>query len=234
MTTIPDQEPPSDDALTPANPDQPDHASAPLTDFGLTSTDDPINDPAHDSSVADPAREASIDSNIVPATPDDYVLSLDAGLGAVDPQLNQRMHDAGFNNAQAQLVYDLAGEVLSPMMAEIDQVAQRASDRAALISEFGGAENWQKLAPKIESWGRANLPETAFDALCQTKDGVKALHRLMGLGQEATLGRSDGRNASGDIRAEIRRKMNDPRYWRDRDPGLIADVQAGFAKLREA
>jgi len=56
----------------------------------------------------------------------------------------------------------------------------------------------------------------------------------MSLGHESTLGRSDGGAAGGDIRSDIRRKMNDPLYWRDRDPGLVADVQAGFAKLREA
>lgn len=227
MTTIPDQEPPSDDVLRQETIDQPDHETAPLADFGLTSLGEPDLDPG----VADPPREDRLDANIVPATPDDYVLSFDAGVGASDPQLNQRLHEAGFNNAQAQLVYDLAGEVLSPMMAEIDQVAQRANDRAVLIAEFGGVENWQKMAPKIESWGRENLPEAAFDAMCQTKDGVKALHRLMSLGQEATLGRSDGGDASGDIRAEIRRKMNDPRYWRDRDPALVADVQEGFSRL---
>jgi len=25
--------------------------------------------------------------------------------------------------------------------------------------------------------------------------------------------------------------MNDPRYWRDRDPALVAEVQADFAQL---
>ncbi|WP_114098662.1 capsid assembly protein [Thalassospira profundimaris] len=168
----------------------------------------------------------------VPASADDYAISVDDALGGMDPDLNKRLHQAGFNNAQAQLVYDLAGEILGPMMADMDQAAKRASDRAALITEFGGKDAWQALAPRIEQWGRANLPDAAFETLCQTRDGVMALHRLMTQAGEITLGRTNDADGSGDLRADIRAKMNDPRYWRDRDPALIAEVQAGFARLR--
>ena len=179
----------------------------------------------------EPALEPATLADQVPETPDAYAISLAEGLGDIDADLNQRLHEAGFSNAQAQLVYDLAGEILSPLLGDIDQAAQRATDRAALAVEFGGKENWKKLAPKIESWGKANLPGAAFETLCQSADGVRAMHRMMAQNNEAALGKPDGGARSEDLRSDIRRKMNDPRYWRDRDPTLVAEVQADFARL---
>ncbi|BDW88202.1 capsid assembly protein [Thalassospira tepidiphila] len=185
--------------------------------------------------IETPAPEPELDpaalADLVPETPDAYAIKLADGMEDIDTDLNQRLHAAGFSNAQAQLVYDLAGEVLSPLLGDLDQAAQRATDRAALAAEFGGVESWKKLAPKIESWGKANLPEAAFETLCQTADGVRAMHRMMTHGDEATLGKSDGGAGDTGLRSEIRRKMNDPRYWRDRDPTLVAEVQADFARL---
>jgi hypothetical protein len=185
-----------------------------------------VDMPHVDASDAVDAAQAGDDQ-----TPEGYEITLPDGMEGVDELLDQRLQDAGFSQEQAQLVYDLADEVLSPLIADMDQAAKRAADRAELTAEFGGAENWKRLAPKIERWGRANLPEAAFETLCQSADGVRAMHRLMDQNQEAALGQSNGGVDEGDVRSDIRRKMNDPRYWRDRDPGLVAEVQAGFARL---
>lgn len=37
---------------------------------------------------------------------------------------------------------------------------------------------------------------------------------------------------SAKIRHKIRKLMNDPRYWRDRDPSIVAEVNAEFAKIK--
>jgi hypothetical protein len=187
--------------------------------------------PGTESEVPETDIGAAAIADLVPETPDAYAITLADGVGEIDADLNQRLHRAGFSNAQAQLVYDLAGEILAPILGDLDQAAARATDRATLVAEFGGAENWKKLAPKIESWGKANLPEAAFDTLCQTADGVRALHRMMMQNDEATFGRGDGGTGATSLRSEIRRKMNDPRYWRDRDPAIVAEVQADFARL---
>ncbi|BDW95290.1 hypothetical protein MACH10_09750 [Thalassospira tepidiphila] len=184
-----------------------------------------------DSEIPETDLDAAAIADLVPETPGAYAITLADGMEDIDTDLNQRLHAAGFSNAQAQLVYDLAGEVLSPLLGDLDQAAQRATDRAALAAEFGGAESWKKLAPKIESWGKANLPDAAFETLCQSADGVRAMHRMMTHGDEAALGKSDGGAGDTSLRSEIRRKMNDPRYWRDRDPTLVAEVQADFARL---
>lgn len=200
----------------------------------LAPDDTPIEDALDgaDAELPAPASdEPAFDPLIVPDHAEDYVLQIDEALGDIDPGLNDRLHEAGFNNAQAQLVYDLAAEIIPSMVDQVSQAGQRAADRATLIAEFGGADQWQKLATKLENWGQANLPKEAFDAMCQTADGVRSLHRLMTGGQEAKLAGAGANDATGDIRAGIRRKMNDPRYWRDRNPDIIAEVQADFARL---
>jgi hypothetical protein len=35
----------------------------------------------------------------------------------------------------------------------------------------------------------------------------------------------------GVDRSELATKMRDPRYWRDRDPALVAEVTDGFKRL---
>ena len=174
---------------------------------------------------------AALDPASIPETPDGYEIAVDDVLGAVDPAVNARLHEAGFTGAQAQLVYDLAAEVIGPLIGEVEGAGKRATDRAALAAEFGGAENWKRLAPRIEKWGRENLPEAAFEVLCQTADGVRSIHRLMSGRAEQGLASGSGADGTGDLRQDIRAKMNDPRYWRDRDPAMVAEVQAGFDRL---
>ncbi|WOI09506.1 capsid assembly protein [Thalassospira lucentensis] len=174
---------------------------------------------------------AALDPASIPETPDGYEIAVDDVLGAVDPAVNARLHEAGFTGAQAQLVYDLAAEVIGPLIGEVEVAGKRATDRAALAAEFGGVENWKRLAPRIEKWGRENLPDAAFEVLCQTADGVRSIHRLMSGGAEPGLSGGRPSDATGDLRADIRAKMNDPRYWRDRDPAMVAEVQAGFDRL---
>ena len=55
---------------------------------------------------------AALDPASIPETPDGYEIAVDEVLGAVDPAVNARLHAAGFTGAQAQLVYDLAAEVI--------------------------------------------------------------------------------------------------------------------------
>ncbi|MBO9507981.1 hypothetical protein [Thalassospira sp. A3_1] len=174
---------------------------------------------------------AVIDPASIPETSDGYEITVDEVLGVVDPAVNARLHEAGFTGAQAQLVYDLAAEVIGPLVGEVEVASKRATDRAALVAEFGGAENWKRIAPRIEKWGREHLPEAAFEVLCQTADGVRSIHRLMSGGAEPGLSAGRPSDATGDLRSDIRAKMNDPRYWRDRDPAMVAEVQAGFDRL---
>ncbi|RCK03433.1 hypothetical protein TH5_25600, partial [Thalassospira xianhensis MCCC 1A02616] len=74
---------------------------------------------------------AALDLASIPETPEGYEIAVDEVLGAVDPAVNARLHEAGFTGAQAQLVYDLAAEVIGPLIGEVEVAGKRAADRAA-------------------------------------------------------------------------------------------------------
>jgi len=165
----------------------------------------------------------------MPESPDDYVVEIADVLGEPDPAVNRRLHEAGLTNAQAQAVYDLAGEYLVPLIeqAAVEFEAERQTER--LAAHFGGAERWREVSGQLLAWGRAHLPPATLDALASTYEGVVALHGMMSSAEPA-LGAVP---AGGDAPDEggLRGMMRDPRYWRDRDPAFVGRVTAGYRRL---
>lgn len=147
----------------------------------------------------------------------------------VDPELNARLKAAGLTSAQIQLVYDIAEERLVPIVRDLGRRYRSARDLDRLIERFGGEERWREVARQIKAWAERNLPPDAVDTLTSSHDGVMAIHRMM-TGAEPSIprgGRVEGASGEDDLRAMIR----DPKYWRDRDPSVIARVTEGFRRL---
>lgn len=165
----------------------------------------------------------------VPETPDAYTIEPQHPLLTPDPEVNKRLHQAGFTPTQVQLVYDLAGERLLPLIAEAAQMFEAERQIERLKDHFGGEERWARVAKQLAAWGKANLPGPVFEALSSTFEGVLALHRMMknnepGLLRDAEPGPSLGEN-------ELRAMMRDPRYWKTRDPDFVSRVSDGFRRL---
>lgn len=165
----------------------------------------------------------------VPESADGYELQLENDGFEADPEINRRLHEAGFTQKQAQLVYDLARDYVGPMVMQTaaDFEAERQTER--LEKHFGGAEAWTGIARQIRDWGRANLPADALAALSTTYEGCLALHKMM-QSHEPALTRSS-LPAGHDGTDELKAMMRDPRYWRDRDPAFIRQVTDGFSRL---
>ncbi|WP_339779916.1 hypothetical protein [uncultured Thalassospira sp.] len=203
-------------------------------DFAPT-TAEPQNAPAPAFQIPGPdspdaERQAFYAALGVPDSPAGYDIRGVEDLGGVDEALNARLHEAGFTGSQAQLVYDLATEILTPMVAQVQTAARMAEMQGQLAAEFGGAEQWAKLAPRLASWGQKHLPD-AYDAMAQTPEGVRALYRLMQGGGEPGLAGNHAGQTGVDPQNDIQKLMNDPRYWRDRNPAIVARVQAAFDRL---
>ncbi len=165
----------------------------------------------------------------VPETPEGYALVVPETLGGADPDIDRRLHAAGFTPAQAQLVYDLAAEILPPLMEAAAQEFEAERQTERLAREFGGEARFREVAGQLLAWGRANLQPEVLRALSSTHEGVMALHRMMASGEPGPLG-AGGPAAAGDEDA-VRTLMRDPRYWRDRDPGIVAQVTEAFRRL---
>jgi hypothetical protein len=165
----------------------------------------------------------------VPDSADGYEIRFGDAAMAADPEVNARLHAAGFTPDQAQLVYDLAAEYVLPLLDEAGGALDTDREETRLAQHFGGAERWQQVSRQLKVWGRANLPDEAFEALSGSYDGVLALHRLMTTG-EPPLGRAAGKPGPLD-QAALDELMRDPKYWRERDPDIVARVTRGFQEL---
>ncbi|HYD30078.1 MAG TPA: hypothetical protein VEB64_04380 [Azospirillaceae bacterium] len=165
----------------------------------------------------------------VPDVPDGYRIGCDHGLFEPDPDINARLHTAGFTPEQAQLLYDLAAERMIPMLQEM--AAQFQSDRELerLVDHFGGEDKWREMSRQLHAWARKNLPPPAVEGLTTTYEGILALHRMM-TGNEPPAMRGMGGSGSA-TEADLQQMMRDPRYWRDRDSGFIARVTEGFRQM---
>ncbi|MFO1129302.1 MAG: hypothetical protein U1E66_12820 [Rhodospirillales bacterium] len=174
---------------------------------------------------------SSIPPREIPERPEDYVIDLRSDLLTVDPEVNKRLHQAGFTGDQAQLVYELACEHLLPMISELAVLFEADNQLQRLDSHFGGRERWREVARQIDAWGRAHLPRSVFEALASTYEGVITMHRMMSEGEEPGLMRDGSRAAGVPTDGELRTMMRDPRYWRDQDPTYVGKVREGFRRL---
>lgn len=171
-----------------------------------------------------------LNENSPPDTPDDYQINIENEILVSDPEVNKRLHEAGFTQEQAQVVYDIAAERFPPMIAEVASVFEAETQLSRLVRHFGGEERWRETARQIETWGQSKLPKAVFEALSTTYDGVLAIHRMMSGDEPGLL----QQGASGDgmpTETDLKKMMRDPAYWRDQDPALVDKVRTGFRNL---
>jgi hypothetical protein len=165
----------------------------------------------------------------VPDTPEEYAIETRHALCGPDPEINARLHAAGFTCAQAQLVYDLAAERLLPLLAEAAQALETERELDRLRAHFGGEERFRRVAAQLAAWGKANLPTSVFDALASTYEGVLTLQRMMRKEEPALARDAEAQDAPDE--AALRALMRDPRYWRTREPEFVRRVTEGFRRL---
>ena len=175
-------------------------------------------------------KMGSMPSLDIPSSPEEYAIQLDDPLLQSDPDINGRLHAAGFTRQQAQLVYELAAERLTPMIAEVASVFEAENQIRRLADHFGGAEKWREASRQITAWGKSSLPSQVFEALATTSEGVLAMHRMMSEGEPSLVHGGSTANAA-PTEVELKEWMRDPRYWRDQDPSFIDKVRQGFRKL---
>ncbi|HSA82276.1 MAG TPA: hypothetical protein VLE23_15780 [Geminicoccaceae bacterium] len=166
----------------------------------------------------------------IPESPDRYEIESHNELIEPDPVINAKLHEAGFTERQAQLVYDLAADHLLPILDHAIGQLEAGREAERLATRFGGASVWRTTAQQIKTWGQANLARDVFETLASSYDGVLAIHQMMQAREPAVLNEADGPRADLD-EAELTRMMRDPRYWRERDPAFVAQVTEGFRRL---
>ncbi len=187
--------------------------------------------------VAVPGDDSDEDSRLrfnralgVPDSPDGYEITLANPALSTDAEVNRRLHEAGFTPAQAQLVYDLACDHVVPQLSRMAGEYRLRGERDRLLQRYGGEARFAETARALEAWGQRNLPESVFNALASSYEGICALESMMQNGDPAlTRGASGGDAALSED--QLVGMMRDPRYWKKRDPEFLAKVTDGFKRL---
>lgn len=168
-----------------------------------------------------------------PEHPQGYQIACAHGYIQNDPDVNARLHALGFTQDQAQAIYDLAAEKLVPTVLDIVADLQAEQEIARIVDHFGGPEKWRIVARQLLAFGRAHLPDDMLAHLARSYDGILILHDMMqarlGAGSPIPLGGTRALD-SADL-LSLRKLMNDPAYWRDHDPKIMARVTEGFSRL---
>ncbi|MCW5773669.1 MAG: hypothetical protein KIT16_18650, partial [Rhodospirillaceae bacterium] len=107
--------------------------------------------------------EAGMPDTAVPDSPDDYAVQVSHPWLGRDAAIDGLLHAAGFNHAQAQLVYDLAAERVVPVIEAMAAEYERRLAEAQLHAHYGGAERYTAVARQVRAWGQRHLPKPLFD-----------------------------------------------------------------------
>lgn len=186
--------------------------------------------------IADYNYMASRDENLVetnlrgmPASYEEYQIQSPSPVLELDDDIRRRFFEKHFTNEQAQLVYDLAAERVLPVLGEMSVNFEAERQLEKLASYFGDKEKFNEISRQISAWAKQNVRAEVYDALATTSEGVIALYKMMS-GSEPALGRE--RRVEEELSEEsLRKMMEDPRYWRDKDSAYIAQITRGFEKL---
>jgi hypothetical protein len=165
-----------------------------------------------------------------PAEPEAWEIASPHPLIEPDGELNEMLRSAGFNRAQAQLVYDLAAERLLPVIQDALGEIEAQQQLERLQRHFGGSESWSHTARQLKSWAASHLDPGIHETLAASYEGVLALHQMMRASEPELLAGA-AEPAPELSEAALAELMRDPRYWRQRDPEFIARVTAGFKRL---
>ncbi len=166
----------------------------------------------------------------MPASADAYQIDLKESGLTLDPEMNQKLFELGFTQEQVQAVYDLAAEKVVPVIQQLAINYRADRDISDLEQEFGGADRFNQAARQIFMWGQKNLEPDVFQALSCSKEGILTMYKMMNSTEPSVLkGRSDMSDTVSE--ENLRRMMQDPRYWKHNDPAYVKKIEDGFKKL---
>lgn len=87
----------------------------------------------------------------------------------------------------------------------------------------------KKALHDINQFGEKFLPTDTFENLSSNIHGIKSIYQMMQTMEPEIRIDANTTESLGDN--ELRLMMKNPKYWRDRDPEYIRNIENGFKKL---
>ena len=161
-----------------------------------------------------------------PESAGDYQLpdSIDES-SAVDNKLLSWWAEHSFENGYSQEEFEkgiaMYAEAMNGSMPDIEAEARMLGDNADQRIEAASL-----FANKF--FPEAALP--AIERMCESHEGIIALEAIMEAMKDGSFA-GNTQAVAGTSEKELREMMNDPRYYKDRDPHFIAQVTKGYEAL---
>jgi hypothetical protein len=162
----------------------------------------------------------------VPESPDDYP---DNPMFEDAKEIKERFLSIGLTKKQAESICQMAADFLAPTLEQIMSSHRESEAVGELRRFFGGEEKLHCALAEINSYAEKKLPPEAYEALCSSADGIKAIYGMM-QPREPEIA-ANGTEPAKLGESELRAMMRDPRYWRDRDAEFVRKIESGFRKL---
>lgn len=146
-----------------------------------------------------------------------------------EEDLRQKFKDAGLNKKQVEAIYEIASEYLQPTISNLFAKNHEQESMAELKSFFGSTEKMRDALIQIETFGEKFLPRETFESLSSNAAGIRSIYSMM---QSMEPSISTGRNTTESLsESDLKKMMQDPKYWRDHDAEFIRKIETGFKKL---
>ena len=144
---------------------------------------------------------------------------------AVDSELLQWWSEHAFENGYGQEEFQQGIEMYAQAIsrsepdieAESAKLGDNANDRIQAASLFAN-----KFFPEDA------LP--AIERMCESHEGIIALESIMEAMKDGSFANNTQATA-GASEQQLREMMNDPRYWKERDPHFINEVTKGYQQI---
>lgn len=144
---------------------------------------------------------------------------------AVDNELLKWWADHSYENGFSQDEFNKGIEMYAQAIgsqepdldAEAAKLGENANDRIQAASMFANKFFPEQAIPAVER-------------MCESHEGILALETIMEAMKDGSF-TAETKPTAGASEADLREMMNDPRYWKDRDPQFIKQVTEGFQGL---
>ena len=144
---------------------------------------------------------------------------------SVDNELLQWWAEHSFENGFSQEEFNKGIEMYAQAVgnsqpdldSEAAKLGENANDRIQAASMFADKFFPAEAIPAIER-------------MCESHEGILALETIMEAMKDGSFA-AEAQPTAGQSEADLREMMNDPRYWKDRDPQFIKQVTEGFQGL---
>ncbi len=144
---------------------------------------------------------------------------------AVDNELLRWWSEHAFENGYSQEEFARGIEMYA------NSSMRNEPDLDAEFAKLG--DNAEARINAASMFANKFFPENAIPAIermCESHEGILALEAMMDAMKDGSFS-EDTASASDLNEADLREMMNDPRYWKDRDPHFHKQVAEGFQRI---